>query len=248
MEFNVTFFLLHIFKDVGLGFFAWLFSPEIITMCCGASGMDGGNMERGTFFHEMGRLERGRDHANVMLQKIWKMGADKRGETVPDPTAFMDYEYKEGLNESIERVPNGGFINSIYYRKIQASINIAKQMSTHQLQTLTNFPLRKSDFSTADCNTEMDFYYNWRLQNQDKYPLNPVSSLAKEEMQDTKDKNRQKLGFSRAFSDQVSHLQNHPKICLEYYEAVANYPIKLSDFNLPSLDDLERKKLRRKLI
>ena len=205
-------------------------------MCCGADGMHGGNVENGVIWHEMGRLERGRDLANVMLEKIWKSGADKRGEKKPDLTRFIEYEYNEGVKHIHDNadIPDGGFENSLYFRKVQLSEMLARQMHPDELKKLNNFPLRKTDYTVKDCDREMEFHYNWRKANADKYPLNSDSMIKGV----TGDGARYHEEY---FYQAIVHSKNQIRMCAEYLEAVANAPVHLSDIpNLPDLDALTR--------
>ena len=139
--------------------------------------MHDGNVDSGFFWHEMGRAERHRVTANEMLEKIWKVGAQKRGETTPNIKTFIEYEYQEGLRQFHAPFPNADFQTTLYYRKVLLSELLAQNIVPSQLAKITNFPLRRTDFDYKTCDAEMEFHYNWRLKNHDKYPMKEASAI-----------------------------------------------------------------------
>lgn len=209
-----------------MGIFVWEHSLTTLQMCCGANGYSDHTLDRAVWWHEMGRTERGRDLANVMLEKVWKHGATKRGETKPDLTKFIEYEYQDGLQHTFPPIADGGFINSLFYRKVQFSEALARQIPPHQLVNMTNFPLRKTEFSHADCNIEMDFHLKWRREHSDKYPLKDIKKTAADE--------NPRSDYLYRLVSNAPHL---PKMCADYLEAVQNEPVHYSD--LPAVPDFE---------
>lgn len=174
------------------------------------------NMAGGTYFHGVGK-EKHSDGRTIdyhdMQFMIWEYGAKLRNEEFPVLQTWVDYETSEGVNEKSVSFPAAEYENSLFYRKVQFSQSFAKQIQEDQLRNITNFPLRRTDFSVNECHTEMKFYLEWLSNNSDKYPVN--------------ERNRP---------------LHQPKLCAAYFEAVSNTPVHLSDFNLPALDDLIRKK------
>lgn len=82
-----------------------------------------------------------------------------------------------------------------------------------------------------ECTAEMEFHLKWREEHSDKYPLKSLGS-------------NHVLNNGPGSTDlwnMIQHSSHEPKMCSEYWEAVANTPIKLSDLPLPPLDELERK-------
>jgi hypothetical protein len=136
------------------------------------------NVEGGTFFHHIG-MERSHDregrtiYQNDAMQMIWEYGATRRGETEPNPHTWIEFERAEGVASFTESYPEAGFENSLFYRKQQFSEMMARQMPEHQLEKLTNFPLRRTDFKPADCQAEMAFHVKWRESTQE-FPLKEV--------------------------------------------------------------------------
>jgi len=202
-------------------------------MCCGAGGLrdNDGSLEKSVWYHEMGRTERGRDLANVMLEKVWKYGAAKRGETKPDLTKFIEYEYQDGKEHYMPPIADGGFVNSLFYRKVQFTEALARQIPPHQLKNMSKFPLRKTDFTHADCDVEMAYHIKWRQEHSDKYPLNQFKM--------TEDDLKPRNEVNYKLVKDPPHL---PKMCAEYLEAVENEPLHFKDLpNIPDFETLERR-------
>lgn len=234
--------LWHTTHDVGLGIFSWEMSIPHLPVCCGPAVMTEQNMPIGTYFHHVGTSRTKDQQGNTVYQNnamhlIWEYGAKLRGETEPNQQAWIEFERSEGLKQFIPSYPEAGFENSLFYRKVQFTQTVANQMQIDQLKNLSNFPLRRTDFKLADCQDEMDFHLQWRLEHSDEFPLNKDVHANKEE--------------DKYSHDYIFHLTNHGpnevKMCAKYLESIQNHPVHLSDFEkqLPALDDLERRSLRR---
>ena len=179
------------------------------------------------YFHAIGKNKNGHGgywSHDYILHRTWEHGAQQRGETIPNRTAYVEYEFNEGVKAFIRPFPQAGFENSLYYRKVQLSEVFAKQIPEHQLDKVKGFPLRRSAYSKLDCETEMSFHIDWRSKSS-KYPLQQTGEQGK-----------------RRNASLVEGSNHEPLMCAEYLEAVANAPIHLKDLPpLPPLEDLERK-------
>lgn len=214
--------------DVGLGIFAWEHAIPSLPVCCGPNHANGGNIDSGVFLHAVGKSndhETGEVYShNYLMHKVWEVGAKKRGEKTPNMTAFIQYELEEGKKAFLPPYPTAGFENSLFFRKVQFSEVMAKQIPDEQLKTLSNMPIRRTSYGPGECQKEMKFHLEWRAKS--AFPLNPIPAA----MNKQKDANYQR-------TKDASH---EPKMCAQYLEAIANTPIKLADLSLPALDDLIR--------
>jgi hypothetical protein len=191
--------------------------------------MNTGNMEKGTYFHAVGKQKDKEGRLvlqNDMMQLIWEYGAQKRGENKPDISTFIKYEHQEGLQQSSPSFPSAGFENSLFYRKMQFAEVTMKQIPELQLKDISSLPMRRTDYRKEYCDAEMAFHLEWRRNNSDKYPLKPMPL--------------EERGKRGSIENTVRDSPHEPKMCAEYWEAVANTLIKLKDLALPDLDLLER--------
>lgn len=66
-------------------------------------------------------------------------------------TAFIQYEFNEGVQAYLPPYPTAGFENSLFFRKLQFSEVMAKQIPDEQLKTLPNMPIRRSSYGPGEC-------------------------------------------------------------------------------------------------
>ena len=223
---------------MGLGIFAWEHSLTDLPVCCGPGEFDPRNAEEGTYFHAVGRRKDSTgviNFANDILEKTWAFEAKKRNEVVPNQHAFILSEHQLGLNQHIDETPMGGFENSLFYRKVQFSEAMSKQIPQKQLSTLKGFPIRRTDFGKQDCQAEMKFHYEWREKSEF-----PLAEVTMQTVGNSKDRLVNEFHYWR-----TAFYKHEPKMCASYLEAVANSPVHLSDLQLPPLDDLTRRALRK---
>ena len=224
--------LWQITHDVGLGIFVWEHSIPSLPACCGPTHADEGNLDRGIFYHAVGKNSdpSGKVYSHDYIQhRIWKLGADARGEQQPNLTAFIQHEFEEGRKAYLPSYPSAGFENSLFYRKVQFSEMVARQIPEEQLKQLSNVPIRRTSYGPGECVKEMQFHLQWRTSTTEgaKYPLTTVSG----QLARAKDANYQRVKVP---------YELEPKMCAEYLEAIANTPIHLSNLSLPALENLIR--------
>ena len=215
--------------DVGLGIFVWEHAIQSLPICCSRESPQDAKLDAATYYHAIGKARSTTGHIwsfNYLMHRIWELGAKERGETEPNWQTFVEWEYEQGRRAFVKPYPNGGFENSLYFRKVEFSEMIAKQMSEEQLAAHQGkLPLRRTSYDWDDCGKEMAFHMKWRKEHAAEFPLD---ALDQADETDWEKVNRGKVS-------------NYPKMCMEYVDAVANVPIHLSDMELPDLEDLERR-------
>ncbi len=88
---------------------------------------------------------------DYVQHRIWQIGANTRGETVPNMTAYIQHEFEEGVKAYLPPYPTAGFENSLFFRKVQFSEVMAKQIPEEQLKTLSKMPIRRSSYGPGEC-------------------------------------------------------------------------------------------------
>ena len=218
--------------DVGLGIFVWEHSIQDLPICCGCQAPSDDRLPLATFYHAVAKptsKSQSSGHIfsfNYLMHRIWELGANERNENEPNWKTFVEWEYEQGRKAFVKPYPNGGFENSLYFRKAEFSEMIAKQMSEEQLAAYQGkLPLRRTSYDWDDCGKEMAFHMKWRKEHAAEFPLDDSDRVDETDWEKV---NRGKVS-------------NYPKMCMEYVDAVANVPIHLSDMELPDLEVLERR-------
>ena len=214
--------------DVGLGIFVWEHAIQSLPICCGRRPPTDYGIAEASYYHAVAKSK---SHStghiwsfNYLMHRVWELGAKARGETEPNWKTFVEWEYDQGRRAFVKPYPNGGFENSLYYRKVGFSEMIAKQMSEGQLAAYQGkLPLRRTLYDWTDCGKDLSFHVKWREEQAAEFPLDTTNQ-------------------TQPLWDKVNRalVSNYPKMCMKYLEAVANTPISLSDMELPDLDVLER--------
>ncbi len=236
----------------------WEHSITTIPGRLGPSAPDDGNLADGTFFHAVGKQKSrstGESFShNYILHRVYENFARRaglvRGPGTPDQgpdmiinrTAFYEHEYQEGVKARKPPVPQGGFQNSLFYRRYLFSQAMLAQIPEHQAQRLNHpTPLRVTDYNHDDCAADMRFYVAWRRQHSKDYPLNEPATTTADLKKVSEEKKKEDLQKSAANADLVGGSQD-PKMCALYLEAVMNAPVNITGLNfLPPLDDLQRR-------
>lgn len=112
--------------------------------------MGGGNEERGTFWHGVGKGHDAQGDvvwANDMMQTIWNNAAKESSWSTPDAHTFMQYEIKKGIEEALPSYPSAGFENSLFYRKMQFAEVMVKQMPEAQIAMHKELVIRRTDYN-----------------------------------------------------------------------------------------------------
>jgi len=226
--------------DVGLGLFVWMHAIPQIPTCCGSGSNNEGDLHEGIYFHKAGQ---GHDNDNNimrhddMFHKIWKKGAEERGEEKFNLSSFLHYEFQMGRKvfPSHGIMPGAGFKESLFYRSLVFRDMLASQLNPDLFEKYPNLPARVTDYTPRACTAEMDFHIKWRQEHD--WPLR--------DMKPEDYKGQYKASeLDRLNGDRVRNpnIGNEPKMCLEYAEAVANYPVHLiDDLDLmPPLDEITR--------
>ena len=194
--------------DVGLGIFVWEHAIQNLPICCGSGDINEISLEDYTYYHHVAKTTANAGNVwsyNYLMHRIWELGAEARGETEPNWKTFVEWEYEQGRKAFVKPYPNGGFENSLYFRKVEFSEMIAKQMSEEQLVAYQGrLPLRRTSYDWNDCGKEMAFHIKWRKEHAAEFPLDDSGQT-------------DETDWDKVNRGKVS---NFPKMCMPYSSGV----------------------------